>query len=120
MAKKVMIADDAAIMRMMLKNILSSSDYEVVGEATNGKEAVEMYQEVHPDLVTMDITMPEMDGIKAVRSIKVIDPQAKIVMCSAMGQKSLVLEAIEAGASNFIVKPFDHDKVKEVVTKILA
>lgn len=119
MAKKVMITDDAAIMRMMLKNILSSAGYEVVAEAADGKEAVEKYKEVHPDLVTMDITMPEMDGIKAVKSIKTIDPQAKIVMCSAMGQKSLVLEAIEAGASNFIVKPFDEGKVKEVVSKIL-
>lgn len=119
MAKSVMITDDAAVMRMMLKNILSSAGYEVVAEATDGREAVEKYQEFHPDLVTMDITMPEMDGIKAVKAIKAIDPQAKIVMCSAMGQKTLVLEAIEAGASNFIVKPFEADKVKQVVAKIL-
>lgn len=119
MAKKIMVVDDAAIMRMMLKNILTTSGYEVTAEATNGKEALEKYQEVHPDAVTMDITMPEMDGIKAVKAIKAVDPQAKIVMCSAMGQKSLVLEAIEAGALNFIVKPFDEAKVKEVIGKIL-
>jgi two-component system chemotaxis response regulator CheY len=119
MAKKIMIVDDAAIMRMMLKNILTSSGYEVVGEASNGKEAVGKYEELHPDIVTMDITMPEMDGIKALKAIRVLDPQAKVVMCSAMGQKSLVLEAIEAGALNFIVKPFDEAKVKEVVGKIL-
>ncbi|HEX3009385.1 MAG TPA: response regulator [Bacteroidales bacterium] len=119
MAKKVMIVDDAAIMRMMLKNILSSSGYEIVAEASNGKEAVVKYQEVHPDIVTMDIIMPEMNGIKAVRAIKATDTLAKIVMCSSMmGQKALLLEAIDAGAVDFIVKPFEESKVKEIIAKI--
>ncbi|HOP74166.1 MAG TPA: response regulator [Bacillota bacterium] len=119
MAKRIMIVDDAAVMRMMLKNMLQSIGYEVIAEATNGKEAVVKYQECRPDLVTMDITMPEMDGIQAVRSIRILDPKAKIVMCSAMGQKALVLEAIEAGACNFIVKPFNEGKVREVIGKLL-
>ena len=117
MAKRILITDDASIMRLMLSNMLTEAGYEIAGEATNGLEAVAKYKELKPDLVTMDITMPEMDGIKAVRAIKAIDPQAKIVMCSAMGQKSLVLEAIEAGAVNFIVKPFDNDKVAEIIAK---
>ena len=117
MAKRILITDDASIMRLMLSNMLTEAGYEIAGEATNGLEAVAKYKELKPDLVTMDITMPEMDGIKAVMAIKAIDPQAKIVMCSAMGQKFLVLEAIEAGAVNFIVKPFDNDKVAEIIAK---
>ena len=117
MTKKILVADDAAIMRLMLRNILSGAGYNVVGEASDGREAVRRYQELMPDLVTMDITMPGMNGIEAVKSIKNIDPSAKIIMCSAMGQKSMVLEAIEAGAINFIVKPFDEPKVKEAVEK---
>lgn len=120
MSKRIMVVDDATIMRMMIKNILTAAGYEIVGEACNGKDAVQKYQECHPDLVTMDITMPEMDGIQAVRGIRDIDPSAKIVMCSAMGQKALVLEAIEAGASNFIVKPFEEGKVKDVISKTLG
>lgn len=120
MSKRIMVCDDATIMRMMIKNILTAAGYEVVGEACNGKEAVQKYQEYRPDLVTMDITMPEMDGIQAVRAIRQIDPEAKIVMCSAMGQKALVLEAIEAGAANFIVKPFEEGKVKDVIAKTLG
>lgn len=117
--KKILIADDAAIMRLILRKILTASGYEIVGEAANGKEAVQKYEELRPDLVTMDITMPEMNGINAVRSIKRIDPDAKVVMCSAMGQKALVMEAMEAGALNFIIKPFDDHKIKEVLGKIL-
>jgi len=120
MGKKVLVADDATVIRVMLKNILAEAGYEVVGEAANGVEAVNKYKELHPDLVTMDITMPEMDGINALRSIRTNDPDARVVMCSAMGQKNLVLEAIQAGARNFIVKPFEREKVLEVIAKVLA
>ncbi len=119
MAKKVLIVDDASVIRIVLKGILSSAGFEVT-EAVNGVEALQKYTELRPDLVTMDITMPEMDGIATVKEIKAIDPAAKIVMCSAMGQKTLVLEAIEAGALNFIIKPFDHAKVMEVINKVLG
>lgn len=115
--KKVMIVDDAAFMRLNLKNILKE-DYEVVGEAQNGKEAVEMYQELNPDFVTMDITMPVMDGLEAIKAIKDIDPEARIIVCSAMGQQKMIIEAIEAGAKDFIVKPFKEGRVKEAVTKL--
>ena len=97
MAVRVLVVDDAAFMRMMVKDILSKNGYEVVGEAENGMKALEKYQELKPDLVTMDITMPEMDGISAVKEIKKVDPNAKIVMCSAMGQQAMVIEAIQAG-----------------------
>ncbi|HYH04032.1 MAG TPA: response regulator [Bacillota bacterium] len=120
MAKRILVVDDAAVIRLMLKKILESDEYEVVGDAGTGMEAVAKYQELKPDLVTMDITMPDMDGIQAVKEIRKIDPEAKIVMCSAMGQKMMVLEAIEAGAANFIVKPFDEPKVKEVLKKVLG
>ena len=98
MAVRVLVVDDAAFMRMMVKDILTKNGYEVVGEAENGMKALEKYQELKPDLVTMDITMPEMDGISAVKEIKKVDPNAKIVMCSAMGQQAMVIEAIQAGA----------------------
>jgi two-component system chemotaxis response regulator CheY len=120
MKKRIVVVDDAAIIRLMLKKILESDEYEVVGEAGNGAEAVQKYEELKPDLVTMDITMPDMDGIQAVKEIKKMDPNAKIVMCSAMGQKMMVLEAIEAGAASFIVKPFDEQKVKEVLKRTLS
>ena len=113
MAVRVLVVDDAAFMRMMVKDILSKNGYEVVGEAENGMKALERYQELKPDLVTMDITMPEMDGISAVKEIKKVDPNAKIVMCSAMGQQAMVIEAIQAGARDFIVKPFQADRVLE-------
>jgi two-component system, chemotaxis family, chemotaxis protein CheY len=116
---KILVVDDAAFMRMMLKNILVQNGYEVVGEATNGAEAVDRYKELKPDLVTMDITMPEMDGISAVREIKKINTGARVIMCSAMGQQSMVLEAIQAGARDFIVKPFQADRVLEAVKKAL-
>ena len=120
MGKKVLIVDDAAFMRMMLKDILTKNGYEVVGEAENGAKAVEKYKEVTPDLVTMDITMPEMDGIQAVKEIKKINSDAKIVMCSAMGQQAMVIEAIQAGAKDFIVKPFQADRVLEAVKKVVG
>ncbi len=120
MGQKVLIVDDAAFMRMMLKDILTKGSYEVVGEAANGKEAIEAYKESKPDLVTMDITMPEMDGITAVKEIKKIDPQAKIIMVSAMGQQAMVIDAIQSGALDFIVKPFQAPRVLEAVKKVLG
>jgi len=107
-------------MRVTLKNILTKNGYEIVGEAANGRESVELYQKTRPDLVTMDITMPEMDGISAVKAIKELDPNANIVMCSAMGQKQMVIEAVAAGAKDFIVKPFQPDKVIEAVQKLIG
>lgn len=120
MGKKVLIVDDAAFMRMMLKDILTKNGYEVVGEAENGAKAVEKYKEVTPDLVTMDITMPEMDGISALKNIRSMDSNAKVVMCSAMGQQAMVIEAIQAGARDFIVKPFQPDRVLEAVKKVVG
>lgn len=117
---KILIVDDAAFMRMMIKDILTKNGYEVVAEAANGVEAVELYKSHQPDLVTMDITMPEMDGIEAVKQIKAINPAAKVIMCSAMGQQSMVMDAIKAGANDFIVKPFQADRVLEAVKKILG
>ena len=103
---KILVTDDAAFMRMMVKDILTKGGHEVVGEAENGKQAVDKYKELKPDLVTMDITMPEMDGIEALKAIKAEDPNANVIMCSAMGQQAMVLEAIQAGAKDFVVKPF--------------
>ena len=120
MAVRVLVVDDAAFMRMMVKDILSKNGYEVVGEAENGMKAVEKYQELKPDLTTMDITMPEMDGISAVKEIKKIDANAKIVMCSAMGQQAMVIEAIQGGAKDFIVKPFQAERVLEAVKKVVG
>ena len=117
---RIMVVDDAAFMRMMLKDILSKGGYEVVGEAENGVKAVERYKELTPDLVLMDITMPELDGIGAVKQIKGIDPNAKIIMCSAMGQQAMVLESIQAGAKDFIVKPFQADRILEAVSKAVG
>jgi two-component system chemotaxis response regulator CheY len=116
----VLIADDAAFMRMMLKNVLTEAGYEVVGEAENGAVAVSRYRELGPDLTTMDITMPEMDGLAALKEIRAGDPSARVVMCSAMGQQSMVIESIQAGARDFIVKPFQPDRVLEAVRKALA
>ena len=115
---RVLIVDDAAFMRMMLKDILVKNGYEVVGEAENGQRGVERYFELLPDVVTMDITMPEMNGIEAVRKIKEKDPNARVVMCSAMGQQAMVIEAIQAGAKDFIVKPFQADRVLEALRKV--
>ena len=117
---KILIVDDAAFMRMMIKDILTKNGYEVVGEAANGIQAVELYKAHNPDLVTMDITMPAMDGIEAVKQIKAVNPGAKVIMCSAMGQQSMVMDAIKAGASDFIVKPFQADRVLEAVKKIVG
>ena len=118
MAKTVLIVDDAAFMRMMLKDILTKANYEVIGEASNGQEAVEKYQELKPNFVTMDITMPIKDGIQAIKEIKKIDPSAKIIVCSAMGQQAMVIESIQAGAKDFIVKPFQANRVIEALQKL--
>jgi len=116
----VLIVDDAAFMRMMIKDILVKNGYNVVGEAENGLRAIEKYKELSPDLVIMDITMPDMDGIQAVRQIKKINADAKIIMCSAMGQQAMVIESIQAGARDFIVKPFQADRVLEAVKKVVG
>lgn len=119
MGKTILITDDAVFMRMMLKSILTNNGYEVCGEASNGKEALDKYKELKPDIVTMDITMPEVDGITGVKLIRDYDPSAKIIMCSAMGQQTMVLEAIRAGAVDFVVKPFDNSRVLEAIRKVL-
>jgi two-component system chemotaxis response regulator CheY len=118
-APSVLIVDDALFMRTVLKDILSKNGYEVVGEATNGNEAIEQYNELHPDITTMDITMPEMDGIEALRRIIEIDKGAKIIMCSAMGQQGIVVEAIKQGACDFIIKPFQPSRVLEALDKAM-
>ncbi|MGN7300528.1 response regulator [Ferdinandcohnia sp. SAFN-114] len=116
---KVLVVDDAAFMRMQLRDMLTKLGHEVVGEAENGIQAIDTYNKVTPDFVTMDITMPEMDGIHAVTEIKRNHPNAQIIMCSAMGQQGMVIDAIKAGAKDFIVKPFSIDRIKEAVDKIL-
>ncbi|WP_078547114.1 response regulator [Litchfieldia alkalitelluris] len=120
MAHKILVVDDAAFMRMMIKDILSKNGFDVVAEAADGAQAVEKYQEHLPDLVTMDITMPEMDGITALKEIKKLNPNAKVIMCSAMGQQAMVIDAIQAGAKDFIVKPFQADRVLEAINKTLS
>ena len=117
---KVLIVDDAAFMRMMIKDILEKNDFEIIGEASNGVMAVDMYKKEKPDVVTMDITMPDMDGIEAVKQIKAFDPDAKVIMCPAMGQQSMVMDAIRAGAKDFIVKPFQADRVLEAIKKVVG
>lgn len=118
--QRILIVDDAAFMRMMVKDILTKNGYNVVGEAENGKIAIDKYIELTPDLVIMDITMPEMDGIDAVKGIKSVNADAKVIMCSAMGQQAMVIESIQAGAKDFIVKPFQADRVIEAVTKVIG
>ena len=119
MNSTIMIVDDAAFMRMMLKDILTKNGFNVVGEAENGAVAVKKYMELQPDLTIMDITMPEMDGLQAIKEIRKRDPKARIIMCSAMGQQSMVIEAIQSGAKDFVVKPFQADRVCEAVAKAL-
>ncbi len=120
MAKNILICDDAAFMRMMIKDILTKNGYTVAGEAENGAKAVEKYAELKPDLVLMDITMPEMDGIQALKKIKAADANASVIMCSAMGQQAMVIESIQSGAKDFIVKPFQADRVLEAVRKVVG
>lgn len=116
---RILIVDDAKFMRITLTNILKKANHEIVGEAENGREAVKLYRELKPDLVTMDITMPEMSGLDAVKEIKKEFKDAKIIMCSAMGQQKMVVDAIEAGAKDFIVKPFDDSQVVDSVSRLL-
>lgn len=120
MGKNILICDDAAFMRMMIKDILTKNGYNIAGEAENGLKAVEKYNETKPDLVLMDITMPEMDGIQALKQIKATDPSACVIMCSAMGQQAMVIEAIQSGAKDFIVKPFQAERVLEAVKKVVG
>lgn len=120
MSKKILVVDDAAFMRMMVKEALSKNGYSDIIEAADGVLAVEAYTTHKPDLVIMDITMPNKDGIQALREIKEIDPSAKIVMCSAMGQEAMVVEAIRLGALDFIVKPFKSDRITQTISSILG
>ncbi|ALM75347.1 response regulator [Thermococcus barophilus] len=117
---RILIVDDAAFMRMLLKRILTQAGHQIVGEASNGREAVEKYKQLKPDLVTMDIVMPEMDGITAVKEIMKIDPNAKIIMITAVGQEAKVMEALKSGAKGYIVKPFQAPKVVEEVNRVLS
>lgn len=119
MDKKILIVDDAAFMRMMLRDILTKAGYEIVGEASNGNDAVKRFKELNPDLVTMDITMPDSNGLEALKEIMSIDASAKVIMCSALGQQAMVIEAIKLGAKDFIVKPFQSERVIESVKKTL-
>lgn len=118
MGLKILIVDDAMFMRNMLKDIFTRAGHEVTGEAANGADAVEMYKKLRPDMMTMDIVMPLKSGIEALREIIAFDSGATVVMCSAMGQDALVMEAVQAGARDFIVKPFKEDRVLEVVNKV--
>jgi len=120
MSRTVLICDDAIFMRTMIGDILKQAGFEVVGEAETGLQAVEKYRELKPDFVTMDIVMPDMGGIDAVREIVQEDPAAKVLMCSAMGQQALVIEAIQAGARDFVVKPFQPSRVLEAVQRVLG
>lgn len=119
MGYRILLVDDALVIRLMLTKILTSAGYSIAGEAGDGLEAVEKYKKLKPDLVTMDVTMPHMSGIDAVRAIKAYDPAARIIMCSAMGQEAMVREAIEAGALDYIIKPFDREKVLAAVASAL-
>lgn len=120
MAKNILIADDATFMRLMLKDILIKNGYNIIGEAQNGIDAINKYKELKPDLVTLDITMPEMDGLTALKYLREDDPNANVIMCSAMGQQAMVIEAIQNGAKDFIVKPFQPDRVVEAIKKIIG
>lgn len=120
MAKKILLVDDAAFMRMMLKDTLTKNGYTDLYEAVDGADAVEKFSEIQPDLVIMDITMPNKDGLEALKEIRAKDGNANIVMCSAMGQESMVMEAVRSGAKDFIVKPFKGDRVLKTVNNILG
>jgi two-component system chemotaxis response regulator CheY len=120
MAKKILLVDDAAFMRKVIKDTLSKNGYTELYEAVDGADAVEKYGEINPDLVIMDITMPNMDGLEALKAIKAKDSNASIVMCSAMGQESMVMDAVRSGAKDFIVKPFKPDRILKTVTSVLG
>jgi two-component system chemotaxis response regulator CheY len=116
---RVLVVDDAAFMRKMVTDALTKGGHEVVGEAGNGIEAVERYRELRPEVTTLDITMPEKDGLAALQEIIALDPSARVIMCSALGQESKVLESIKIGAKDFVVKPFQADRVLGAVDKAL-
>jgi len=120
MAKKILLVDDAAFMRKMVRDTLSKSGYTELFEAVDGADAVEKFSEIGPDLVIMDITMPNMDGLQALKAIRAKDGNANVVMCSAMGQESMVMDAVRSGAKDFIVKPFKPDRVLKTVNSILG
>ena len=120
MSKKILLVDDAAFMRMMLKDTLSKEGYTDLFEAVDGADAVDKFGEIGPDLVIMDITMPNMDGLEALKAIRAKDPNANVVMCSAMGQESMVMDAVRSGAKDFIVKPFKPDRVLKTVSSIVG
>ena len=120
MGKRIMIVDDSGFMRMLIRTMLVKHGYEIVAEAENGVVAIEKYRMFKPDLVMLDITMPEMDGIGALKGIKEKDPNAAVIMCSAMGQQAMVIEAIQSGAKDFIVKPFQAERVLEAVKKVIG
>ena len=117
---RVMVVEDAVFMRMTIRKMIEPEGYEVVGEAGNGVEAVQKYMEAQPDVVMLDITMPEMNGIDALKRIKEFDPKAKVIMCSAMGQQAMVAQAIQSGAKDFIVKPFEKDRVLAALKRVTA
>ncbi len=117
---RVLVVDDAAFMRKVVTDALVNGGHEVVGEASNGLEACDRFQELRPDVTTLDITMPEKDGLSALKDILAFDPQARVIMCSALGQEAKVLEAIKTGAKDFVVKPFQADRVLDAVSKALA
>jgi two-component system chemotaxis response regulator CheY len=119
MGKNILIVDDAAFMRMMIKDILTKNGYTVCGEAVNGRDAIIKYSELKPDLVIMDITMPEMSGVDALKGIKATNPSAQVIMCSALGQQDMVIEAIQFGALDFIVKPFQEDRLIKAISKFI-
>jgi two-component system chemotaxis response regulator CheY len=117
---RVLVVDDAVFMRKVVSDALTKGGHEIIGEAANGQEAVERFQELKPEVMTLDITMPEKDGLAALKEIIAMDPQARVVMCSALGQESKVLEAIKAGAKDFVVKPFQADRVLSAIEKAVA
>ena len=120
MSKGILIVDDASFVRTMIKNILTKNGFDVIDEAENGAEAIEKYKKLQPELIIMDIIMPEIDGIQAVKEIKKLNPDAKIIMCSAVGQQSMINEAMQAGAEDFIAKPFETNRVIKAVKKIIG
>lgn len=117
---RILVVDDAKFIRTTLSRILTKANHEVVGEGENGREAIELYRKLEPDLLTIDVTMPEMDGIEAIKEIKKEFPQAKIIICSAIGHQKMIVEAIEAGAKDFIVKPFEEGRVIDAVNRVLG
>jgi len=120
MGKRILIADDLSFIRMLQKEVLTEGGYQIVGEAVNGREAVEKYGAMAPDVVILDITMPEMNGLEAMQKILALDPHARVLICSAIGQQALIVEAIKAGAKDFIVKPFKPERLTAAIARALA